>query len=423
MSKALTLTVALNKQEKSIVIDAKTTVLAVLTECAKHFKIDINSFDLLFNTTKLENEKQLIKGVIGNTAGAKLHLKEKVKVKQEKVVDKKQEVKASTKEVTVSTKEVNNSKANKKEDAKVKESFLDVKVKQVKLQINTNLDVSNSKCEVTSKSVKKEVQRAILKITEFQNLDDLLELTHSLIDKNHISKESFTKVSNLNQLNLEFEKVDDGHAVYQGLQYYKNSDKRYGGLKVILYLGKSYIKEYHHPLEPKCNMNRSMVEEVHKALSTKNIKTNFQTISTLSQSFKVGSPLGISTMKHSQGSTKINIIKHLNYYEEARHDPVKIRELMINNQQKLLNKISPTLVNISTPYISEEERRLLEENKAKEKWIDKKGFKQATSIFAARKLPVISNYVRASPSLPPINHNFREVRKDHWVNKNGFYVC
>ena len=34
----------------------------------------------------------------------------------------------------------------------------------------------------------------------------------------------------------------------------------------------------------------------------------------------------------------------------------------------------------------------------------------------------IPNYVNATPSESPLNHNFRDINKQRWINKSGFIV-
>ena len=99
-----------------------------------------------------------------------------------------------------------------------------------------------------------------------------------------------------------------------------------------------------------------------------------------------------------------------------------IKELQLSKQQNVLNKISPTISNISCPYMDDDERKRLEVFHNKEKWLDKKGFYLATqrNDNFVEHLPKV---ITASPSKPPILHKFRDTKKDKWVDKKGFKVC
>ena len=97
----------------------------------------------------------------------------------------------------------------------------------------------------------------------------------------------------------------------------------------------------------------------------------------------------------------------------------KRKEIIYNEQQNIINHINPKLNRISTPYLSEDERRNLEYLQIKERWVDKKGFK----LVPGKKLPEIKNYVGATPNKPVCLHDFRSNSKDKWIDKKGFRVA
>ena len=74
------------------------------------------------------------------------------------------------------------------------------------------------------------------------------------------------------------------------------------------------------------------------------------------------------------------------------------------------------------PFLNPEERYYREKLLDKKKWLDKKGFLVSVGNYKmGGDNHYISNYVSATPSEPPLCHNFRDVHKDKWVNKKGFY--
>ena len=76
----------------------------------------------------------------------------------------------------------------------------------------------------------------------------------------------------------------------------------------------------------------------------------------------------------------------------------------------------------SSPYISEDEKRILEERENKKKFIDKKN-KFVTSVGKYSMKPnFIPNYVGMTPSENPNEHSFREVDKKKWITIKGFNV-
>ena len=55
-------------------------------------------------------------------------------------------------------------------------------------------------------------------------------------------------------------------------------------------------------------------------------------------------------------------------------------------------------------------------------WLYKKGFINFTNKYNLNKnYCFINNYVSATPSKPPVLHNFRDISKNLWIDQRGFY--
>jgi hypothetical protein len=55
-------------------------------------------------------------------------------------------------------------------------------------------------------------------------------------------------------------------------------------------------------------------------------------------------------------------------------------------------------------------------------WLYEKGFINNTNKYNLNhNYHFIENYVGATPNIPPVLHKFREVSKNLWINKRGFY--
>lgn len=77
----------------------------------------------------------------------------------------------------------------------------------------------------------------------------------------------------------------------------------------------------------------------------------------------------------------------------------------------------------SSPYISENEKRILEEKENKKHFIDKhKNFVTSVGKYSM-KPNFIPNYVGMTPSENPKTHEFRNVDKKKWITNKGFNVC
>ena len=73
----------------------------------------------------------------------------------------------------------------------------------------------------------------------------------------------------------------------------------------------------------------------------------------------------------------------------------------------------------SFPFLNPDERYNREKYLDKKNWIDKKGFYLRVGNYKMGD-NFISNYVAATPSEPPLCHNFRDVQKNKWISKKGF---
>ena len=75
------------------------------------------------------------------------------------------------------------------------------------------------------------------------------------------------------------------------------------------------------------------------------------------------------------------------------------------------------------PFLNPDERYYREKYFDKKKWLNKKGFYVSVGNYKmGGGKNFISNYVSATPSEPPLNHNFRDINKSKWINKKGFFL-
>ena len=73
----------------------------------------------------------------------------------------------------------------------------------------------------------------------------------------------------------------------------------------------------------------------------------------------------------------------------------------------------------SSPYITEHEKKVLEEKNKKKNFLNKKGFITSVGNYSM-KPKYIENYVQQTPSEFPLNHKFREENKEKWMTPKGF---
>jgi hypothetical protein len=73
-------------------------------------------------------------------------------------------------------------------------------------------------------------------------------------------------------------------------------------------------------------------------------------------------------------------------------------------------------------YINSNEKYYCDKIFDTKNWLYKKGFINNTGKYNINNnYYFIKNYVAATPSEPPLLHNFREVYKKQWINERGFY--
>jgi hypothetical protein len=346
--------------------------------------------------------------------------------------------KISTKEVEAYSKDKKldvNTKLNKIIDAKQKEQMKIVFKEKENEALKTKFSKINNEKQVNNEGTNNTLK---LKVTNIPKLADIYSIIEE--DLNKLSKEKYSvEEKNEKLIIINFSKEDDGYKIYDKLQKFKASKPSNSKINIMIYLGRSNLKNYVYPVSPKNNVNESYkynsssnrptnkqldissITILNNSIST-NGKQNKSLVKQLDSSKMFNTKSQISTISHSTSITKKNVLSHIEF-KNFDHNTIKYRDILRNKQQEILDVIHPSLNRITVPYQSEEDKRLYEYSKDKQKWMDKKGFKLATSLFAARKLPVISNYVGASPSEPPVNYSFREIDKKRWVSKKGFRVC
>lgn len=112
-----------------------------------------------------------------------------------------------------------------------------------------------------------------------------------------------------------------------------------------------------------------------------------------------------------------NKIKYKNDNSSFSFNTVGLKKssdkLIVNyykNQQYLRN---------SSPYFSEEDKRIMDERESRKKFMTPKGFCVSVGKYSFPP-KYISNYVQMTPSENPLTYRFRPVNKLKWITKKGF---
>ena len=108
----------------------------------------------------------------------------------------------------------------------------------------------------------------------------------------------------------------------------------------------------------------------------------------------------------------IKINKKDKEYLRKKEENKKIIKDYYSKQQYIRN---------SSPYLSDDEKRRIEEIENKSKFLNHKDFVTSVGKYSTQN-KYIPNYVQMSPSQNPSNHQFRVIDKLKWLNKKGFFL-
>ncbi len=133
----------------------------------------------------------------------------------------------------------------------------------------------------------------------------------------------------------------------------------------------------------------------------------------------------INTFENSNTNSRINInavIKALKE-NELHHDCYHGLSLKRDGEDEIVTDYykQQSFLRNSSPYISEDEKRILEERENKKMFYKHKNFVTSVGKYSM-KPNFIPNYVGMTPSENPKNHEFRKVDKNKWITNKGFNV-
>ena len=98
---------------------------------------------------------------------------------------------------------------------------------------------------------------------------------------------------------------------------------------------------------------------------------------------------------------------------------IKLNENKLKNLITFFVRINQNYLRNSGPYITYEEMRRKQEREDRKKWVDPFGFISSVNKYS-KEDHFIPNYVSLSPSNPPINYSFRDIKKIKWISEQGF---
>lgn len=314
-------------------------------------------------------------------------------------------------------------------------------------------NIRNSSLENTNKARVTKIKKSTtkLKIRNYPSRTEILSLLEKVFLSYQISPDEYSLEQHSDCVTVSFNSMDSSKSIYNYLNDLKNSNSLYFNLKVLLFFGPDVEQEYKANRQNKFrDSNESEVDKnaKYKANSLSSTRTytkksfpsavhmniRKEILKEESNSSQSNTkPRKFNIIKHKEKDTlrydfknlsksmKKNLIRTLDFSSANTQDlsPVKRKLYMLSKQQSLLDKITPDLNRISAPYLSDNEKELIEESNKKEKWIINRNFFPVGNA-TNHKSHYIPNYVIATPSEPPSNYRFRDVKKDKWLGKRNF---
>ena len=122
----------------------------------------------------------------------------------------------------------------------------------------------------------------------------------------------------------------------------------------------------------------------------------------------------------SQNTKKTPLVKKLHIIKKIKNNNSCINLGSYVQRHWADIKSKAGVINLVEPYIEDHKREYKEKLNSKKKWINQRGFNNNVGKASVNRVNFIQNYVRVTPSLPPILYEFRQPQKNKWINQSGF---
>ena len=125
-------------------------------------------------------------------------------------------------------------------------------------------------------------------------------------------------------------------------------------------------------------------------------------------------PIDNNIIKSS--NSNVNIIDNNRLLKNKRCNSITYKNENSNSGYNYKDAVIPF------KYINSDEKYFCDKIIDTKNWLYKKGFINNTNKYNINNnYYFINNYVGATPNVPPVLHNFRDISKNLWVNQRGFY--
>ena len=297
---------------------------------------------------------------------------------------------------------------NTKESSKKRLEIPSISNKKINARVLSENSLTQKKKLMKDANKSKSTQNLVLKaindlslyITNIPSLKDIKKTIDDYYQKNKLKNNKiptpFISPVNFSTVKIEFpnEEILNGYKTYILFLKYENPKyKQIVVKKDNLFKTIKKIRLKSLNLSDNSNTERllDLNENKEKKIIVKNIIKLYQHNRLKYKNDNSSFSFNTLGLKRSDGSDKLIV----NYYK---------------NQQYLRN---------SSPYFSEEDKRIMDERENRKKFMTPKGFCVSVGKYSFPP-KYISNYVQMTPSENPSTYRFRPINKLKWMTKKGF---
>ena len=356
-------------------------------EICSYFQINPNNYILSFNKKKIatdNNNNQQLANIIKNNQNFPFQIiPKKIKLAQPLNIQSN----------TISQDRIKSITSRKKPSS----HFL-----TISSEVNRNN--SNNKNRKDSNSNSSVIISQIPSVKDIQNI--LYEFNYKLNNNNYNNSNNYlennegilTEIGN-NIVRVDFKSKYSLNNFISYISFMKYENKNFKNIIIQKY--NSSFKNFNT-----INNNKKII---------KNITCSYKKLPKNNQKFN-------KKFNYSDISININdVIKAVKLQNQSNNDGYHGLSLNRDNEHEIITDYyrKQAYLRNSSPYISENEKRILEEKERKKKFLKNKNFITSVGKYSM-KPNFIPNYVGMTPSDNPNDYQFRKVNKKRWITIKGF---
>ena len=297
---------------------------------------------------------------------------------------------------------------NTKESSKIRPEIPPISNKKLNIQVLSENSLTPKKYLIKDKNKSRSTENLSLKaikdlslyVANIPSLKDIKKTIEDYYQKNQLKSNKtpnpFISPVNFSTVKIEFpnEEILNGYKAY--ILFLKYEDPKFKQIVVrkenlLKTIKKIKLKNLNISDTSNTDRANDLNENKEKKIIVKNIIKLYQHNKLKYKHDNSSFSFNTLGLKRSDGTDKLIV----NYYK---------------NQQYLRN---------SSPYFSEEDKRLMDERESRKKFMTPKGFCVSVGKYSFPPR-YISNYVQMTPSDNPSTYRFRPINKLKWITKKGF---